>query len=206
MAGDCLDEKQCKQCANKVLQHMKAMQADQERERQRRLEVEREAEKKREAKQRAKEAQEREVRKREKAEEKERRRKEYDALKASKREPEKKPKKETNQASSELPSAVREGVAGDAQMCSGMGERASLQTLVRQSDPHGLGPLGGVASGMRDCPWEQVCGLASLCSQRHVCTFWSEVAESITRTASCTFCKSSALASLARRLELWPED
>uniref|UniRef100_H0XR57 Leucine rich repeat containing 59 n=1 Tax=Otolemur garnettii TaxID=30611 RepID=H0XR57_OTOGA len=99
VAGDCLDEKQCKQCANKVLQHMKAVQADQERERQRRMEVERvEAEKKREAKQRAKEAQERELRKREKAEEKERRRKEYDALKASKREQEKKPKKETNQA------------------------------------------------------------------------------------------------------------
>ncbi|EHH57954.1 hypothetical protein EGM_07708 [Macaca fascicularis] len=98
VAGDCLDEKQCKQCANKVLQHMKAVQADQERERQRRLEVEREAEKKREAKQRAKEAQERELRKREKAEEKERRRKEYDALKAAKREQEKKPKKEANQA------------------------------------------------------------------------------------------------------------
>lgn len=98
VAGDCLDEKQCKQCANKVLQHMKAVQADQERERQRRLEVEREAEKKREAKQQAKEAKERELRKREKAEEKERRRKEYDAQKASKREQEKKPKKETNQA------------------------------------------------------------------------------------------------------------
>ncbi|CAO2644896.1 Leucine-rich repeat-containing protein 59, partial [Lemmus lemmus] len=98
VAGDCLDEKQCKQCANKVLQHMKAVQADQERERQRRLEVEREAEKKREAKQQAKEAKERELRKREKAEEKERRRKEYDAQKASKKEQEKKPKKETNQA------------------------------------------------------------------------------------------------------------
>uniref|UniRef100_A0A8D1NY99 Leucine-rich repeat-containing protein 59 n=1 Tax=Sus scrofa TaxID=9823 RepID=A0A8D1NY99_PIG len=41
VAGDCLDEKQCKQCANKVLQHMKAVQADQERERQRRLEIDR---------------------------------------------------------------------------------------------------------------------------------------------------------------------
>uniref|UniRef100_A0A671GAI0 Leucine-rich repeat-containing protein 59 n=1 Tax=Rhinolophus ferrumequinum TaxID=59479 RepID=A0A671GAI0_RHIFE len=109
VAGDCLDEKQCKQCANKVLQHMKAMQADQEREKQRRLEVEREAEKKREAKQRAKEAQERELRKREKAEEKERRRKEYDALKASKREQEKKPKKETNQAPISAVSGTRGG-------------------------------------------------------------------------------------------------
>lgn len=59
-----------------------------------------EAEKKREAKQRAKEAQEREARKREKAEGKERRRKEYDALKAAKREQEKKPKKEPHQAPS----------------------------------------------------------------------------------------------------------
>ncbi|KAK0134352.1 Leucine-rich repeat-containing protein 59 [Merluccius polli] len=63
VAGDCLDEKQCKQCASKVLQHMKDVQE----------------EKKKEAKQREREAKEREVRKREKAEEKERRRKEYQA-------------------------------------------------------------------------------------------------------------------------------
>uniref|UniRef100_A0A8I3W5Q1 Leucine-rich repeat-containing protein 59 n=1 Tax=Callithrix jacchus TaxID=9483 RepID=A0A8I3W5Q1_CALJA len=70
-AGDCLDEKQCKQCANKLLPHMKAVQADRERERQRWLEGAREAEKKREAKQRAKEAQERELRKQEKKPKKE---------------------------------------------------------------------------------------------------------------------------------------
>uniref|UniRef100_A0A2I3HKT9 Leucine-rich repeat-containing protein 59 n=1 Tax=Nomascus leucogenys TaxID=61853 RepID=A0A2I3HKT9_NOMLE len=90
VAGDCLDEKQCKQCADTVLRVLCMAQEG--------LAVEREAEKKREAKQRAKEPQEQEAQKREKAEEKERRRKEYDALKAAKREQEKKPKKETNQA------------------------------------------------------------------------------------------------------------
>ncbi|KFW97250.1 Leucine-rich repeat-containing protein 59, partial [Phalacrocorax carbo] len=94
VAGDCLDEKQCKQAAVKVLQHMKVIQAEQDRQRQRKLQAEREMEKKREAEQRAKEAQERELRKREKAEEKERRRREYDAQKAAKQETEKKPKKE----------------------------------------------------------------------------------------------------------------
>ncbi|NXU54126.1 LRC59 protein, partial [Turnix velox] len=97
VAGDCLDEKQCKQAAVKVLQHMKAIQSEQDRQRQRKLQAEREMEKKREAEQRAREAQEREVRKREKAEEKERRRREYDAQKAAKQEVEKKPKKETVQ-------------------------------------------------------------------------------------------------------------
>lgn len=93
-----------------------------------------EAEKKREAKQRAKEAQEREVRKREKAEEKERRRKEYDALKASKREPEKKPKKETNQASSKCAPVLRprQVQRGDARVCSGVDERASLKAYQIQ--------------------------------------------------------------------------
>ncbi|XP_074778366.1 leucine-rich repeat-containing protein 59 isoform X1 [Athene noctua] len=97
VAGDCLDEKQCKQAAVKVLQHMKAIQSEQDRQRQRKLQAEREMEKKREAEQRAKEAQERELRKREKAEEKERRRREYDAQKAAKQEMEKKTKKENVQ-------------------------------------------------------------------------------------------------------------
>ncbi|NXJ09821.1 LRC59 protein, partial [Odontophorus gujanensis] len=95
VAGDCLDEKQCKQAAVRVLQHMRVIQAEQDRERQRRLQAEREMEKKREAEQRAREAQEREARKREKAEEKERRRREYDAQRAAKQEMEKKTKKET---------------------------------------------------------------------------------------------------------------
>ncbi|XP_017289417.1 leucine-rich repeat-containing protein 59 [Kryptolebias marmoratus] len=78
-AGDCLDEKQCKQCATKVLQHMRAIQEDVDRAREKRLLKEKELEKKKEAKQREREAREREARKREKAEEKERRRKEYNA-------------------------------------------------------------------------------------------------------------------------------
>ncbi|XP_053158640.1 leucine-rich repeat-containing protein 59 isoform X3 [Hemicordylus capensis] len=94
VAGDCLDEKQCKQAAIRVLQHMKTIQSDLDRERQRKLQAERELEKKREAERRAREVQERELRKREKAEEKERRRREYDALKAAKQEMAKQPKKD----------------------------------------------------------------------------------------------------------------
>ncbi|XP_069056175.1 leucine-rich repeat-containing protein 59 isoform X2 [Pleurodeles waltl] len=98
IAGDCLDEKQCKQCATAVLQHMRAIQSEQDRERQRRLLVERELEKKREAEQRVRDAQERELRRREKAEEKERRRREYDALRAAKQELEKKAENGKSQA------------------------------------------------------------------------------------------------------------
>ncbi|GCB62404.1 leucine-rich repeat-containing protein 59-like isoform X1 [Scyliorhinus torazame] len=81
VAGDCLDEKQCKLSAANVLRYMKTIQSEQDREKQRRLQVERELEKRRESEMRAKEARERELRKREKMEEKERRRKEYDAQK-----------------------------------------------------------------------------------------------------------------------------
>ncbi|KAM6897863.1 leucine-rich repeat-containing protein 59 [Xenentodon cancila] len=82
-AGDCLDEKQCKQCAIKVLQHMRGIQDEVDRAREKRLLREKELERKREAKQREREAREREARKREKAEEKERRRKEYNAQMAA---------------------------------------------------------------------------------------------------------------------------
>ncbi|KAK2820599.1 hypothetical protein Q5P01_023558 [Channa striata] len=82
-AGDCLDEKQCKQCATKVLQHMRAIQDEVDRAREKRLLREKELERKREAKQREREAREKEARKREKAEEKEKRRKEYNAQKAA---------------------------------------------------------------------------------------------------------------------------
>ncbi|XP_048344401.1 leucine-rich repeat-containing protein 59 [Sphaerodactylus townsendi] len=97
VAGDCLDEKQCKQAAIKVLHYMKSIQSELDRERQRKLQAERELEKKREAEQRAREAQERELRKREKAEEKERRRREYDALKAAKQEKDQHTKKENGE-------------------------------------------------------------------------------------------------------------
>lgn len=98
IAGDCLDEKQCKQCAIAVLQYMRAIQSEQDRERQRRLLAERELEKKREAEQRVRDAQERELRRREKAEEKERRRREYDALRTAKQELEKKAENGRSQA------------------------------------------------------------------------------------------------------------
>ncbi|XP_041076667.1 leucine-rich repeat-containing protein 59 [Polyodon spathula] len=83
VAGDCLDEKQCKECAARVLQHMRTIQSDQDREKQRRLLAEREREKKREVEQRLREAREREARKREKAEEKERKRREYESQRAA---------------------------------------------------------------------------------------------------------------------------
>ncbi|XP_029456483.1 leucine-rich repeat-containing protein 59 [Rhinatrema bivittatum] len=107
VAGDCLDEKQCKQCAIGVLQYMKAVQSEQDRERQRLLHAERELEKKREAEQRMREAQQRELRRREKAEEKERRRREYDALKAAQQELEKKTEK-GNQETHKPSSAVQQ--------------------------------------------------------------------------------------------------
>ncbi|KAM6899135.1 leucine-rich repeat-containing protein 59 [Lycodopsis pacificus] len=82
-AGDCLDEKQCKQCATQVLQHMRGLQDEVDRVRQKRLLREKELERKREVKQREREAREKEARKREKAEEKEKRRKEYNAQMAA---------------------------------------------------------------------------------------------------------------------------
>lgn len=82
-AGDCLDEKQCKQCAVKVLQHMRAIQEEVDKERERRLLKDKELEKKKEAQLRMREEKEREARKREKAEEKERRRREYNAQMAA---------------------------------------------------------------------------------------------------------------------------
>uniref|UniRef100_A0A8C8DJC5 Leucine-rich repeat-containing protein 59 n=2 Tax=Oryzias sinensis TaxID=183150 RepID=A0A8C8DJC5_9TELE len=82
-AGDCLDEKQCKLCASKVLQHMREIQEEVDHAREKRLLREKELEKKKEAKQREREAREREARKREKAEEKERRRQEYQAQMAA---------------------------------------------------------------------------------------------------------------------------
>nr|XP_033817608.1 leucine-rich repeat-containing protein 59 [Geotrypetes seraphini]XP_033817609.1 leucine-rich repeat-containing protein 59 [Geotrypetes seraphini] len=93
VAGDCLDEKQCKQCAAGVLQYLKIMQSDKDRERQRQLQAERELKKKLEAEQRTREAQERELRRREKAQEKERRRREYDALRTAQQVLEKKTEK-----------------------------------------------------------------------------------------------------------------
>ncbi|XP_075889692.1 leucine-rich repeat-containing protein 59 [Nelusetta ayraudi] len=78
-AGDCLDEKQCKQCAGRVLQYMRTIQDEVDRAREKRLLRGKELEKKREAKQREREAREKEARRREKAEEKEKRRKEYNA-------------------------------------------------------------------------------------------------------------------------------
>ncbi|XP_028332854.1 leucine-rich repeat-containing protein 59 [Gouania willdenowi] len=104
-AGDCLDEKQCKQCATKVLQHMRVIQEEVDRAREKRLSKVKELERKKEAKQREREAREKEQRKREKAEGKEKRRKEYNAQMAAlaaqeqqKKKNEEKKKKKNGQA------------------------------------------------------------------------------------------------------------
>ncbi|MCJ8738806.1 hypothetical protein PDJAM_G00039970 [Pangasius djambal] len=102
-AGDCLNEKQCRQCAGRVLQHMKFLQEEADKERERRLLKEKEQEKKREAKQREREAREREAQKKKKAEEKERKRKEYEAQMAAQaaQEQQKKKKEEKKKRASQ---------------------------------------------------------------------------------------------------------
>ncbi|KAG9469002.1 hypothetical protein GDO78_021446 [Eleutherodactylus coqui] len=95
-AGDCLDEKQCKECAQRVLQYMKVVQAEQEQDLQRKLLEEQALKQKREAEQRQKEEKEREQRRKQKAQQKARKRRDYDALQAAQQEMKKKKKnKET---------------------------------------------------------------------------------------------------------------
>ncbi|XP_073444141.1 leucine-rich repeat-containing protein 59 [Dendrobates tinctorius] len=89
-AGDCLDEKQCKECAQMVLQYMKVVQADQEQDLQRKLLEEQALKQKREAEQRQKEDREREQRRKQKAQQKARKRRDYDALQAAQQEMKKK--------------------------------------------------------------------------------------------------------------------
>lgn len=84
---------------------------------------------------------------------------------------------------------LRQGQRGDARVGSGRDERASLKLSQIQpplwpgSTSEGLLPRnGGFSLGTDVWPgW-----LVS--PQAHV-GFWSEVAESITRTGNCTFCK-----------------
>ncbi|CAJ0966885.1 unnamed protein product [Ranitomeya imitator] len=89
-AGDCLDEKQCKECAQMVLQYMKVVQAEQEQDLQRKLLEEQALKQKREAEQRQKEDREREQRRKQKAQQKARKRRDYNALQAAQQEMKKK--------------------------------------------------------------------------------------------------------------------
>ncbi|XP_051523497.1 leucine-rich repeat-containing protein 59-like [Myxocyprinus asiaticus] len=113
-AGDCLDEKQCKQCASRVLQHMKVLQEEADMERELRLLKEREQEKKKEIKQREKDAREREAQKKKKAEEKERKRQEYQAqmaaLAAQEQQKKKKEEKKKKAAQSQAKKTKSESV------------------------------------------------------------------------------------------------
>ncbi|XP_063816767.1 leucine-rich repeat-containing protein 59 isoform X2 [Pseudophryne corroboree] len=94
VAGDCLDEKQCKESAQKVLQYMKVIQADQEQKLQRKLLEEQAHKQKREAEQKKKEEREREQRRKQKAQQKARKRRDYDAMQAAQQEVKKKAGKE----------------------------------------------------------------------------------------------------------------
>ncbi|XP_013785278.2 leucine-rich repeat-containing protein 59-like [Limulus polyphemus] len=77
VAGDCLDEKQCQQCAKKVVAFMQSIESDLEREKQKRLKEERE----REAAKKAAEEKEQERQRKLKKAEKERRKAEQKAQK-----------------------------------------------------------------------------------------------------------------------------
>ncbi|CAN9508805.1 unnamed protein product [Ophioblennius macclurei] len=123
-AGDCLDEKQCKQCALKVLQHTRVIQEEVDRAREKRLLREKELERKREVKQREREAREKEARKREKAEEKEKRRKEYNAQMAAqaaqeqqKKKSEEKKKKNNGQAAADKKATVQSAPKPRRSLC-----------------------------------------------------------------------------------------
>lgn len=94
VAGDCLDEKQCKDCAQSVLQHMKVIQEEQERELQRKLLEEQALKKKREAEQRQREEREREQKRKQKAKQKARKRRDYNALQAAQQEVKKETERE----------------------------------------------------------------------------------------------------------------
>ncbi|XP_075701445.1 leucine-rich repeat-containing protein 59 [Rhinoderma darwinii] len=93
VAGDCLDEKQCKECAQKVLQYMSVIQSEQEHVLQRKLLKEQALKQKREVEQRQKEERERDQRRKQKAQQKARKKRDYEALQAAQQEIKK--KKET---------------------------------------------------------------------------------------------------------------
>ncbi|XP_068119488.1 leucine-rich repeat-containing protein 59 isoform X2 [Hyperolius riggenbachi] len=86
VAGDCLDEKQCKESAQRVLQYMKVIQAEQEQELQRKLLEEQAMKQKREAEQRQKEERDREQKRKQKAQQKARKRRDYDAQQKAQKE------------------------------------------------------------------------------------------------------------------------
>ncbi|XP_064609021.1 leucine-rich repeat-containing protein 59-like [Liolophura sinensis] len=76
-AGDCLDDVQCRRCAQQVLAFMKAINSDLERRKQKKLQEERDQESQR----KVEEEMQRQRKKAEKLKEKEKRRKEYEAKK-----------------------------------------------------------------------------------------------------------------------------
>uniref|UniRef100_UPI00358DF09E leucine-rich repeat-containing protein 59 n=1 Tax=Myxine glutinosa TaxID=7769 RepID=UPI00358DF09E len=84
VATDCLDDRQCKLCASKVVIYMKELQEVVDREKQKRLEKEQAQQTRREARQRRREEQQREILRQKKAEEKEQRKRAYEEEQAKK--------------------------------------------------------------------------------------------------------------------------
>ncbi|MEE6523864.1 hypothetical protein FKM82_022964 [Ascaphus truei] len=142
-AGDCLDEKQCKECALRVLLYMKTVQSDQDRETQRKLMGERAQKQRRETEQRQREEQERELRRREKAQQKERKRRDYIALQAAQREIKKKTERENSDPHKASPSPSQK---------SGATMRSWLGVLARLLVCASMAALGSVAV----CRWTQL--------------------------------------------------
>ncbi|XP_071490269.1 leucine-rich repeat-containing protein 59-like [Diadema antillarum] len=85
IVGDCLDDTQCKRCAQRVVEHMQSIQSILEKKRLKWEEKERAKEAAREAERKEMEAKERELRKRQKMADKERRRKEYQEAQEAKK-------------------------------------------------------------------------------------------------------------------------
>uniref|UniRef100_A0A8C4QZ62 Leucine rich repeat containing 59 n=1 Tax=Eptatretus burgeri TaxID=7764 RepID=A0A8C4QZ62_EPTBU len=85
VATDCLDDRQCKLCASKVVNYMKELQEVVEQEKQKRLEKEQAQQARREARQRRREEQQREIHRQKKAEEKEQRKRAYEEEQAKKK-------------------------------------------------------------------------------------------------------------------------
>ncbi|XP_078602062.1 leucine-rich repeat-containing protein 59-like isoform X1 [Branchiostoma floridae x Branchiostoma japonicum] len=81
VVGDCLDERQCRNCAKGVVSYMRAVNSELERKRQEQLQQQRKLEEAR----RLQEEQEQELRRRKKKEEKERRKREYAERQASRK-------------------------------------------------------------------------------------------------------------------------
>ncbi|XP_028397723.1 leucine-rich repeat-containing protein 59-like [Dendronephthya gigantea] len=80
VVGDCLNDEECKRCAANMIAHLKMINSEQERKRQKKLKVEREIEKEKKIIEEAEAAKERELKRRQKMLQKQERRAAYEAM------------------------------------------------------------------------------------------------------------------------------